>query len=108
MIFAKKQLFLLVFPAKNKKKALLLMLKKKVSMNIAKISTHRLAPLKLTPLLICSTISCSSSLSGIMLKYTFALLIASVSVMVVGIMMLVWQGLSCKPLLRIEFRFLLI
>ena len=78
------------------------------AMNMAKISTHRLAPLKLTPLLICSTISCSSSLSGIMLKYTFALLIASVSVMVVGIMMLVWQGLSCKPLLWIEFRFLLI
>ena len=41
------------------------------AMNMAKISTHRLAPLKVTPPVICSTISFSSSLSGMMLKYFF-------------------------------------
>ena len=40
------------------------------AMKMAKMSTHRLAPLKLTPLLICATIWCSSSLSGMILKYT--------------------------------------
>ena len=41
------------------------------AMNMAKISTHKLAPLKVTPPVICSTISFSSSLSGMMLKYFF-------------------------------------
>ena len=35
----------------------------KEAMKMAKISTQRLAPLKLTPLVICSTISFSSSMS---------------------------------------------
>ncbi len=38
------------------------------AMKMAKMSTQRLAPLKLTPLLICSIILRSSSLSGIRLK----------------------------------------
>ena len=38
------------------------------AMKMAKISTHRLAPLKETPLLIWAMISCSFSLSGIISK----------------------------------------
>ena len=38
------------------------------AMNMANINTHRLAPLKETPPVICSTISASSSMSCLMTK----------------------------------------
>ena len=44
------------------------------AMKMAKISTQRLAPLKLTPLVICATISFSSSMSCITVKCAFILL----------------------------------